>query len=222
MGVVFGCGGGDVAHPVQHQPGTVGEAADHLPVGDPGEHQGGVQAALNARHNVGVHPVADDGGVLGVDPQHVEPRAHHQGVGLSHVVGGGAGGQLDGSHQGPAGGDDARLRGAGQVGVGADEPGALPDALDRPADVVIGVAEGLAYNYIVRVVFVKGDPLLIEGVEQPRLPDDEGLGPGHLGGHKLGGGQGAGVKMLFVDVQPHLRQLLLKLPLGFAAVVGEE
>ena len=187
---------------------------DPLPVGDPGEDQDGVQPALDAGHDVGVHPVADDGGVLGVDPQQVQAGAHHQGVGLAHIVGLLAGGQLDGGHQGPASGDLAPLRGGGEVGVGANEAGPVVHAPGRPADAVVGVVPGLPDDDVVGVGLIDGDAPLVEGVEQTGLPDDKGPGPGLLVGHKLRRGQGTGVEVLLVNVQPHPGEFCLELPLG--------
>ena len=114
----------DVPHPLQDQPGAIGEVVNHGPVCDPGENQHRVQAAFNARHDVRVHPVPNDDGVLGVPPQEVDARPHHQRIGLADVVGLLPRGQLNGGHQGPTGGHDALLGGAGQVAVGANEPGA--------------------------------------------------------------------------------------------------
>ena len=94
------------------------------------------------------------------------------------------------------------------------------NAPHRPADIVIGIAAGLPHDHIVWGDIVKGDALFIQGVEQAGLPNDKGPGPRHLGGNKLGGGQGTGVKMLLVNVQSHPGELGLQLPLGLSAVVG--
>lgn len=214
--------GRNLTDALQNQAGAIGEVADLLPAGDAGEDEDGVQAALDAGDDICVHPVTDDSGVLGMTAQNVQACPHHQGIWLADVIGGLARGQLDGGDQGAAGGDQALLRGAGQVAVGANEPGTVLDEAHGPADVLIGVTQGLAHDDIVRGHIVKGDALLIQGVEQARLPDDEGSGPGHLVGNEFGGGQGAGVKMLFIDVQAHAGELGLQFPLGLAAVVGEE
>ena len=59
-------------------------------------------------------------------------------------------------------------------------------------------------------------------MEETGLTDHEGPCPGHLLGHEPGGGQGTGVKMLLVNIQTHVGQLLLKLTRGLAGAVGQE
>ncbi|MPM19669.1 hypothetical protein SDC9_66095 [bioreactor metagenome] len=53
--------------------------------------------------------------------QKLQPSAHHQRVGLAHIVRLLSRGQLDGSQQRPAGRGNPGLRGAGQVVIGGDQ-----------------------------------------------------------------------------------------------------
>ena len=155
-----------------------------------------------------------------MDSQQLQAGAHHQGVGLSDEVGLLAGGHLNGGHQGPAGGDQPLLGWTGEIGVAADEPGTLLHQMDRLADGVVVVVGGLPHDHVVRVDVAEGDAPVVQGVVQPGLPDDIGLGPRHLGGDKLRRGQGAGIEVLLIHLQPHAGELVLQLPGGLAAVVG--
>ena len=157
-----------------------------------------------------------------MDPQQFQAGAHHQGVGLADEVGLLAGGHLNGGHQGPAGGDQPLLGWTGEIGVAADEPGPLLHQMDRLADGVIVVVGGLPHDHVVRVDVAEGDAPVVQGVVQPGLPDDIGLGPRHLRGDKLRRGQGAGIEVLLIHLQPHAGELVLQLPGGLAAVVGQK
>ena len=71
-------------------------------------------------------------------------------------------------------------------------------------------------------VMAEGDAPVVQGVVQPGLPDDIGLGPRHLGGDELRRGQSAGIEVLLVHLQPHAGELVLQLPGSLAAVVGQK
>ena len=201
---------------------AVGILVHVLPGGAAGEHQHGVQAGLQARDHVGVHAVAHHHRVLGVHAQHLQARAHHQRIGLAHEVGLLAGGQLHGGNQRAAGGGDALLHGAGEVGVGGDEPRAVHHQPHGLGDDLVVVAGGLAHDHVVGIHVVHGDAAVVERVEQARRADDKGGAAGGLAAEEVGGGQGAGVEVLLAHVQAHAHQLLAQLLGGALAGVGEE
>ena len=154
--------------------------------------------------------------------QLLEAGAHHQGVGLAAEVGLLAGGHLDGGDKGPAGGGDAVFNGAGDIGVGADELCPRHHQVRGLGEGVERVGPPLPHHHVVRVHIVHGDAGVVEGVEEARLADGEDGAAGSLVPEKGRRGEGAGIKVLLRDIQPHAGQLLLELPGGVAAVVGEE
>ena len=193
-----------------------------LPGGHAGEHQHGVQARLDAGDDIRVHPVPHHHGVLGVDAQHPQAGPHHQGIGLAHEIGALSRGQLDGGDEGPAGRDDASLRRGGQVRVCANElrPGVhQADGLGNLLQVVGG---GFSHHHIVRVHVVIGDAFIVQGVGNPVLAHHVGAASRGLAVQEVGRGQGTGVKVGLVHVQPHPGQLLLELLGGVLAGVREE
>ena len=154
--------------------------------------------------------------------EQAQAGAHHQGVGLAAEIGLFAGGQLDGGHQSAAGGGDAALDRAGHVGVGPDELGTLIHQVGGLGQGVQGVGPALAHHHIVGVHVVHGDARVVQGVEQACLADGEDGTAGGLLLQKGRCGQGAGVEVVLRHVQAQTGQLLMELPGGVAAVVGQE
>ena len=154
--------------------------------------------------------------------QLLEAGAHHQGVGLAAEVGLLASGHLNGGDEGPAGGGDAVFNGAGDIGVGADELGPRHHQVRGLGKGVQGVGPPLPHHHVLRVHVIHGDAGVVEGVEEARLADGEDGAAGSLVPEEGRRGESAGVEVLLRDIQPHAGQLLLELPGGIAAVVGEE
>ena len=154
--------------------------------------------------------------------QQAQAGAHHQRVGLADVIRGFAGRQLDRGDQRAAGGDDALLGRAGQVGVGRDQARALVDQIDRFEDGLVVVGVGLARDNVVRVHVVHHDAGLVQRADQAGRADDIGGSAGLLAGDELRGRERGGVKMLLADLKPHARQLLLELERRALGRVGQE
>ena len=222
VSVAVAIAGDYVAYAVDDEAGAIGELRDILPGGDARKDENGVETALDARYDVRLHIVADHGRLVAVGVHHVQGGAHHQGVGLAYVVGLAARCDLDGGAEGAAGGGDALLLGVGEVGVGGDEFGTVLHQAHGLADVVPVVGESLAHHYVVGIYVVVGEPLVVEGVEKPRLADGVDAATGQLVREEFGGGQRAGVEVILAYVQPHAQQFHVQFLGGFAAAVGEE
>ena len=176
-----------------HARRAVGIALGLLAVrGDAREHEDRLESRLESGHHVGVHPVADHRGVLGVGLDRVQRRTHHQWVRLADEVGVHARGAADQSRHGAGGGERALLRGSGRVGVGGDEAGAQGDESDRLRDPLEAVGARLAEDHVVRVTLAEGVARLVEGGREARFPDDERRAAWPLVLEEAGGGERGG------------------------------
>ena len=137
--------------------------------------------------------------------------AHHEGVRLADEIRADTGGHLDRGDHRAAGGDDALLRGAGEVAVRADELCALIHELYSLEYILIVIGVALAYDDIVGVDIVHGDALIVQGKHYAGAADDISAASGSLTADKARGRLSTGVEMLLVNIQPHAPELLLKL-----------
>ena len=103
--------------------------------------------------------------------QNPQSGAHHQRVGFAAEVSLGASGHLDGGNQRTAGRRDAVFDRAGDVGVGADQLGALQHQVGGLGQGVQRIGAPFADNDIVGVDVVHGDARVIQSVEQAGLAD---------------------------------------------------
>ena len=157
-----------------------------------------------------------------MDAQQMQTRAHHQRVGLADKIGFLAGGGLNGRHQSAAGGQQARVGGAGQVRIGADEPGAVHHMAHGLGDGIEIVVDSLTNDHIVGVDIIGGDALFIEGIVQARITHHIGAASRRLCIEELRRGHGAGIKMALVDVQTHAGQAHLQFLGTAAAGIGQK
>jgi hypothetical protein len=102
--------------------------------GGAGQDKDTAKAGLETADDVGVHPVADHHGRLGVRLDPVQRAAHHQRVGLADEVRRDARRRVMSAATEPVAGSGPSLRRAGRVGVGRDEPRAA--AINRIALVI--------------------------------------------------------------------------------------
>ena len=116
-----------------------------------------------AGDNVGVHAVAHHHRLGGVTVQHFQTGTHHQRIGLAAEVRLSARGHLDGRDQRAAGGGNAVFNGAGHVGVGADELGALHHQIGGLGQRIQRIGAALAHHHIVGVHVVHGDARIYNG-----------------------------------------------------------
>ena len=128
-----------------------------------------------------------------VPPQEVDARPHHQRIGLADVVGllprpsSGAGG--------PRRGATGRSARAGQVAVGANEPGAFFERTAPPGRYCHRYSCWTPpRSHSLGETSSKVMPCSYRALSRPGSPMTKARAPRHLGGNKLGGGQGTGVK----------------------------
>ena len=76
----------DVAYAVQYVFRAVGEVIDVLLGGDTAENQHRVYVGFDARNDVGIHAVADEGDVLAVTAEKSQTVSKHNRVGLAHKI----------------------------------------------------------------------------------------------------------------------------------------
>ena len=119
----------NISDAVQDQTRTVRILFDIFPSHHAGEYEYRVQSGFNTCNDIGIHAVADDRGIFGVNAQHPKPCTHHQRIRLADVVCRFPGRQLYGSYECAAGGDDTILRRSGQIIVRADQAGAFSISL---------------------------------------------------------------------------------------------
>jgi hypothetical protein len=202
--------------------GLIRVAGHLLAGGDAAEDEDRLDAAFDAGHDVGVHPVADHHGVLRVDAQVIERRAHHQRVGFADEEGADAGGFFDERRHRAAGRHQPAVRRPGRVGVGGDEPRAAGHQPDAVRDALQVIAVRLAQHHVVGGVV--GDDVAggVEGLRQPALADDEGRAVGPLRLQKGGRGQRRGVDALRGDVQPGRLQAMGQVARRVERVVGQQ
>ena len=156
---------------------------------------------------------------------HVEQAqacTHHERIRLADEISLLARRQLNRRNQRTAGGDDAEIRGAGEVAVGSDEAGAVIDEADSLKNHVIVVGIGFADNNIVGVDVVHGDAHVVKRVDKTGAADNIGAAAGSLRMNEFGCGLGAGVEMAFINLQSQTQQLLLQLLRTALAGVGQE
>ena len=170
----------NIAYAAEHIARPVGKFAHLMLGGHAAEHQHGIDAALHARDDIGIHTVADNGAFLRRHAQQAQAMAHHQRIGLAQVIGIASRGQLDGAHQRLAGRHDAALHRTGQVRIGADQLGAGAHQLHRPLDFFKAVGVGLAHHHIVGIDLVHGKARFVQSAHQTRLADDIGAPAGTL------------------------------------------
>ena len=145
---------------------------------------------------------------------------HHERIRLADEISLLARRQLNRRNQRTAGGDDAEIRGAGEVAVGSDEARTVVDEADSLKNHVIVVGIGFADNNIVGVDVVHGDAHVVKRVDKTGAADNIGAAAGSLRMNEFGCGLGAGVEMAFVDLQSQTQQLLLQLLRTALAGVG--
>ena len=199
----------------------VGEVLDLLGSGRPGRDEHGAQPRLEAADDVGVHPVADHDGGLGVRLEPVEGAAHHQRVGLADEVGPAAGGGADQRGDRAGGGQQAGGARAARVGVGRDEPRAAGDQPDRLGDGLERVGAGLAEHDVVGVAVGHHVADVVHRGGQPGLADDVRRAAGALVGEEVGGGEGGGPDRVLGDVDPAAQQPGPQVTGGVDRVVGQ-
>ena len=156
---------------------------------------------------------------------HVEQAqacTHHERIRLADEISLLARRQFNRRDQRTAGGDDAEIRGAGEVAVGGDEAGAVIDEADSLKNHVIVVGICFADNNIVGVDVVHGDAHVVKRVDKTGAADNIGAAAGSLRMNEFGCGLGAGVEMAFVNLQSQTQQLLLQLLRTALAGVGQE
>ncbi len=186
--------------------GRYGKRCDVLPPGRPRQHEIGPQPRLHARHDVGVHPVADHRRRLRVRTQGVHRRAEHHRVGLADDVGLGARRLRDERGHRAAGGQGSLCRGTRRVGVGRDEAGAGVDQADGPRDGLERVGPGLPEDDVVGSGVGQHVTDLVQRRGQPRLADDVGGPAGRLVVEELRGGQRGRPDRRFRHVQAGRRE----------------
>src|SRR5438270_4255043 len=138
---------------------------------DPGEHQDRLQARLQAAQHIGVHPVADHRGRLGVRADGVQRRAHHHRVGLADELRLDPGRLRDHRGHGARGRQDALVGRAGRVRVGADELRPAVDQPDRGGDGLEAVGAGLPQHHVLGVEVGQHVPGVVQRGGQAGLAD---------------------------------------------------
>lgn len=207
---------------VESEIGLVGVAVEIAGLGDAGEDQDGVDFGFDAGNDVGVHAVADNGCFFATALQDFQGVTHDERIGFADIIGLAAGGQLDGGQQSPAGGDDAVLGRAGQIGIGADKAGAVEDEVRSLDDFVIGVGRRFTDDDIIGIGVVDGDAGFFQGLEQAGIADDKSRAAGMLGRDKTGGGNGGGDKMILTDIDAEPGQPVAQVGRALGRGVGQK
>ena len=156
---------------------------------------------------------------------HVEQAqacTHHERIRFADEISLFARRQLNRRDQRTAGGDDAEIRGAGEVAVGSDEARTVVDEADSLKNHIIVVGIGFADNNIVGVDVVHGDAHVVKRVDKTGAADNIGAAAGSLRMDEFGCGLGAGVEMAFINLQSQTQQLLLQLLRTALAGIGQE
>src|SRR5438477_1764232 len=189
---------------------------------DPGEHQDRLQARLQATQHVGVHPVADHRGRLGVRADGVQRRAHHHRVGLADEVRLDPGRLRDHRGHGARGRQDALVGRAGRVRVGADELRPAVDQPDRGGDGLEAVGAGLPQHHVLGVQVGQHVPGVVQRGGQAGLADHVRGAARPLVVQELRGGQGRGPDRGLRYHDADARQPRLQVAGGVDRVVGQD
>ena len=187
-----------------------------------GQDEHGAIAQLDAAEDVGFHGVSDHDGLLGGQAQLLARPAHHDGAGLADGKGLDAGGGFEHGDDGAAAGPGAVLSGAVGVEVGGDEPCPSEDHVDRLLHHLGVEGSALADDDEIRVFVDDGESVLMQGVKQAALADDERGAAGFLAGEESGGGHGAGEDMFLTDADTEATQFRRHVATGALTVVGQK